>query len=449
MSTPELYRRHLQTLDDGLTRCLEQAARKELAVDGVLFHAGRTASYHADDEEIPFWPTPHFRRWVPLAGAEHVVLARPGRPPRVVEVRPRDFWFDTSPAPASYWQEAVEHAEVASFEEVAGATGSLDGIAYVGNSPAAAGELGIAAERVEPAVLMAPLDWYRSYKTDHEIDLLTHAARRAAAGHRAGRAAFAAGASEREIYWAYLQGAGQTERQLPFSIITALDHKAAILHYQHKRGPEAAPGNVLLLDAGAGCDGYASDITRTWVRPGAESAFQALVEGMDRLQRDLVAMVTPGRPFLELHLEAHRRIAELLVEVGALRAGAEQAVDRGLTRAFFPHGLGHHLGIQVHDVAGRQAGPEGGEVPPPEAHPFLRNTRILEAGHVVTIEPGVYFVPMLLEPLRESEDRALVDWHLVDLLVAHGGVRIEDDVVCTEAGAKDLTRPLIEGPRGR
>jgi Xaa-Pro dipeptidase len=449
VTTTELYRRHLEVLDGYLTRALEQAGRHGLALTGVLCHAGRAVPYHADDEMVPFWATPHFRRWVPLPDPEHVVLARPGEQPLVVEVRPKDFWFDSSPAPASYWQPAVRRAEVASFAEVAGVLGPLAGVAYLGNSPAAAAELGIPGELVEPQALLAPLDWYRAYKTEHEVALLSAAARRAGGGHRQARAAFDAGASEREIHWSYLQGTGQLERELPFGTITALDRKASILHYQGKRGPETAPGNVLLLDAGAGCDGYAADVTRTWVRPGADNAFQELVRGLDAVERDLVAMVTPGRPYLEIHLAAHQRVAELLIDLEIVKAGAEEAVERGVTRAFFPHGVGHQLGIQVHDVGGHQAGPEGGEVPPPADHPTLRNTRIVEEGHVVTIEPGIYFIPMLLEPLRQGDARPLVDWPLVDHLTPHGGVRIEDNVVCTARGPRDLTRPLIEGPRGK
>jgi Xaa-Pro dipeptidase len=158
-------------------------------------------------------------------------------------------------------------------------------------------------------------------------------------------------------------------------------------------------------------------------------------------------MVVPGRPYPESPLEAHRRVAQLLVEVGVLKGSAEEAVARRVTRAFFPHGVGHLLGIQVHDVGGRQASPEGGEVAPPDGH-VLRNTRTIEPGHVVTIEPGIYFIHLLLEPLRQGEAAHLVDWSLVDLLSPYGGLRIEDDVLATEAGARDLTRPKIEGPRG-
>jgi Xaa-Pro dipeptidase len=455
MNDLDLYRDHLETLDRILGDALEQAGRKGLPTDALVLHAGRLATYHADDELIPFRSTPHFRRWVPLEGPEHVVLARPGQVPKVVRVRPRDFWYDTSPPPEAYWEDAVEMDEVESFDEVAGALGDALGnparLAYLGPTPEAAETLGIPPERIEPEEVVAPLDWYRASKTPWEIARIREAAERAAGGHLAARDAFLEGRPEREIHWAYLRGSRHLETELPFPNIVALDAKAAILHYEHKRGFEAAPGKVLLCDAGGAFEGYTADLTRTWVRrdaPGMDEVFFELLHGMDAMQRKLVRGVRPGRPYLEIHVESHRLLAQLLAETGLVRSSPEEALERGVTRTFLPHGVGHHLGIQVHDVGGRQAGPEGGEVPPPEDYPALRNTRILEPGHVVTIEPGLYFIDMLLEPLQESDEGKLVDWERVDRLKEHGGIRIEDDVLCTEGEPEDLTRELVEGPRG-
>lgn len=444
----DLYRQHLSTLDGYLERSLDAARRQGLALEGVLFHAGRDRTYHADDNVVPFRGVPHFRRWCPMAGPEHLLLARPGRRPRVVRVRPRDYWHDTSPPPSSYWEEAVDLEEAPTYEEALEALGDLGAVAYVGDSPEAAGAAGIPEERAQPGALLAPLDWYRAYKTGHEVRQLRRAAVKAAAGHRAAREAFEAKATERQIHWAFVEGSDQMEIEIPYGTIVALDEKGAILHYQHKRGPETGPGSVLLLDAGAAFEGQAADITRTWARPGTDEAFVRLLEGVDALERELVEMVTPGRPYLEIHLRSHEAVGELLAEVGVIRCSGEEAVEKGLTRAFYPHGVGHHLGLQVHDVGGHQAGPDGGTVPPPEDHPFLRNTRVLEPGHYVTIEPGIYFIPMLLDPVREGQHESLVNWDLVDRLAPLGGIRIEDDVLCTEGAPRDLTRDLVAGPRG-
>ena len=126
-----------------------------------------------------------------------------------------------------------------------------------------------------------------------------------------------------------------------------------------------------------------------------------------------------------------------------MKVAAEDAMATGLTRAFYPHGLGHHLGLQVHDVAGRQAGPDGQDEAPPERYPNLRTTRDLEPRQVFTIEPGVYFIEMLLAPHRIGNMRSAVDWSLVQRLAAHGGARIEDNVAVTDDGHRNLTRAAL------
>ena len=134
----------------------------------------------------------------------------------------------------------------------------------------------------------------------------------------------------------------------------------------------------------------------------------------------------------------------MLHDLAITNVPGDEAVERRLTRAFLPHGVGHGLGLQVHEVGGHQATVRGGSNPPPDGH-VLRNTRTLEPGHLVTVEPGIYFVPMLLEPLRTGPDASAFDWDLIDALVPLGGIRIEDDVLCTDDGFEDLTREAIEG----
>jgi Xaa-Pro dipeptidase len=202
----------------------------------------------------------------------------------------------------------------------------------------------------------------------------------------------------------------------------------------------------LLIDAGASCRGYGSDITRTWA--AAPGIFATLVEGMHALQRQLCEAVAPGVDWRDLHLQAHRRVAALLGEAGVLRMPADEAVDRGISSAFLPHGLGHLLGIQVHDVAGFHASADSEPIPRPPGHPALRLTRRLEAGMVVTVEPGLYFIPKLLAPLRAGPHAAAVNWTLVDTLATCGGIRIEDDVLVTASGHDNLTRTAFADAGG-
>jgi Xaa-Pro dipeptidase len=107
---------------------------------------------------------------------------------------------------------------------------------------------------------------------------------------------------------------------------------------------------------------------------------------------------------------------------------------------FFPHGIGHLLGLQVHDVAGLAGDAAGREIPRPEGHPFLRLTRRLEPGFVVTIEPGLYFIELLLDAARSAGHGGRINWDAVERLRPYGGIRIEDDVACTPGEPENLTR---------
>jgi len=272
---------------------------------------------------------------------------------------------------------------------------------------------------------------------------MREAAQWAARGHRAVREGMAERRSERELHAAYLAAAGALEFDSPFGNIIGWDRNAAVLHYQSKSPARPSPGLTLLVDAGASFLGYASDVTRTYAAGGAHPAFREALDGMDRLELELASELRPGASYLELHRRAHRGVARILREIGVLRIGEDEALERKLTLPFFPHGLGHHLGLQVHDVGGRQAAPDGTLVPPPEDFPALRTTRPVEAGQVITVEPGLYFIPLLLEPLRAGPHCSDVDWELVDALTPHGGIRVEDDILVTADGPENLTRPLI------
>ena len=125
---------------------------------------------------------------------------------------------------------------------------------------------------------------------------------------------------------------------------------------------------------------------------------------------------------------------------GFVTCSSEAAVAGGISSAFFPHGLGHLIGLQVHDVAGFARDERGGTTPKPEGHPYLRLTRSLQPGMVTTIEPGLYFIDMLLEELKSKPAAKDVAWKKVDAFRKFGGIRIEDDVVCTEGDPVNLTR---------
>jgi Xaa-Pro dipeptidase len=225
---------------------------------------------------------------------------------------------------------------------------------------------------------------------------------------------------------------------MPYNNIVAYNENAAVLHYQHleRRAPE--PLRSLLIDAGAQFRGYASDITRT--HAACPGLYAELIDATDAAQLRLCDEIVAGKDYREVHLSAHRILGDVMHAIGLIRVTGEEALELGVTSVFFPHGIGHLLGLQVHDVGGVMGDLDGTPRQRPEGHPYLRLTRMLEPGVVVTVEPGIYFIDSLLGAAHAGERRAYIDWDMVEALRPFGGIRIEDNVATTESTPENMTR---------
>jgi Xaa-Pro dipeptidase len=312
----------------------------------------------------------------------------------------------------------------------------LSRAAYIGDAFDGLDDFRVGA--INPRPLLHRLDYLRAAKTPYELVCLREANRLGALGHVAAAAAFAAGASEFEIELAFLDACGLREQELPYNPIIALNASAAVLHYQVLEKEAPPERHSLLIDAGAEFGGYASDITRTYARTAGD--FAALVARMDEMQQSLCAGVRAGVDWRDVQLRAHELTAEVLRDADLVRCSTAEALDSGVTRVFLPHGIGHLLGLEVHDVGGLMRSPEGGEIERPEGHPYLRLTRVLESGFVVTMEPGIYFIPQLLQAARSDGRGRHINWSRVESLAHFGGIRIEDDLAVTPTGCDNLTR---------
>lgn len=438
-----LYLDHLATLQHQAEAALERTG-----FDTLLIASGIEKYAFLDDRPYLFQANPHFKHWLPLTNHPHSWLAvRPGKKPRVVYYQPDDYWHVPPSAPSGEWVDAVELVVLREPEEAAAALADCvtPRTAILGEADAAL--TGITPNNPEP--LLNLLHWARGVKTPYELEQMRAAQRRAVPGHNAARAAFLRGESEAGIHRAYLVATGHTDRDLPYTNIVGLNEHAAVLHYQYQDESPPVEMRSFLIDAGAQVNGYASDITRTWANTNVagHDEFAALIAAMEVEQLGLVAEVREGVDYRDIHLSTHRRIARVLRNAGIVNMSDEAMVAEGVTKPFFPHGIGHLLGLQVHDVGGFMASQDGGVADKPEGHRYLRLTRPLQAGMVVTIEPGLYFIPTLLRGLRSSPNAAAVDWDCVERLSRYGGIRIEDDVACRAAGAEpeNLTRDAFAG----
>jgi Xaa-Pro dipeptidase len=410
------------------------SALAECGFEALVIHSGAPPVLFLDDQDYPFKVNPHFKAWVPVTDNPHCALVYvPGKRPRLLFHRPEDFWHKPAELPQAAWSEAIDLTAVASEAQAAEHWGRLGRTAFIG--PVGAGEANIT---VNPPPLLARLHFDRAVKTDYELQCMRLASQLAARGHRAALEVFRRGGSEYQAHMAYLAACAQREEEMPYNNIVAFNENSAVLHYQHLQRDPPRDARSFLIDAGAQYRGYAADVTRTYAhKPGR---FGELIAAVERAQLALCAEITPGRDYREVHLSAHKRLGDVLHEVGLCKLAGQAALEAGLTSVFFPHGIGHLLGLQVHDVGGVMGDQSGKERERPEGHPYLRLTRRLEPGVVVTVEPGIYLIDSLLAKARADARRELIDWSVVEVLKPFGGVRIEDNVATRAGTPENLTR---------
>jgi len=281
----------------------------------------------------------------------------------------------------------------------------------------------------------------RAVKDDVELDFMRAAALCSRAGHLAALERARPGMSERalqiEIETAFLRAGAERPA---YGTIAATGANGAILH--GTPGTRTlAEGDLVLVDAGAEVAGYDSDVTRTWPVSKAFTAEQrALYDICLDVQQTAIAHLAPGVEYRDLHMQAALGIATGLVDFGLLRGKPEDLVERDAHALFLPHGLGHLIGLATHDVGGWTPGRARGERP---GLKFLRIDLPMQAGHVVTIEPGIYFVRALLtDPELRRKHHDDVNWAKADAMLEFGGIRIEDDVLVTEQGRDVLTAAI-------
>lgn len=279
--------------------------------------------------------------------------------------------------------------------------------------------------RVRPTIrngATAPQQWadpalslheLRLFKTPGELECMRRAAAISAAAHLACLRAARPGVHERELdalldYEFARRGASGAA----YTNIVAAGENACILHYIEKAA-ELRAGDLLLVDAGAEYECYASDVTRTYPIGGRFSPEQrALYELVLRVQKECIALVGPGRPFWGVHEHALAELSRGLIELGLLKGTLEEVLAQASYKRFYMHRTSHWLGLDVHDCGAYHVAGAG---------------RTLEPGMVLTVEPGLYIAP--------DDETVEPRWRGL-------GVRIEDDVLVTRDGHEVLTEAI-------
>jgi Xaa-Pro aminopeptidase len=307
--------------------------------------------------------------------------------------------------------------------------------------------LGVAPEETETEAsseLIRAVVNQRNVKGPEEIQEIEKAVATSVAMHEAAIAMARRGMMELEISAQVERIATAGGGGIAFPVIATINGQTLHNHYH---GNTLSDGDLFLLDAGAQTSsGYAGDLTTTFPVASRFSDRQRAVYGiMMKAYDDAVAALAPGTPNLDVHFTACRTIFEGMKELGIMRGDTESALEAGAHALVFPHGIGHMMGMDVHDMESlgeKEVGYGGKEKSTTFGLKSLRLARPLEPGFVLTIEPGIYFIPQLIDRWREEGRHAhFIDYDEADKWRDFGGVRNEEDFLITEEGARRL------GPR--
>jgi Xaa-Pro dipeptidase len=429
-----LYKAHFNHL-----RKIYDDTINKLGYDKLIVHSGDTKLRFQDDLPASFFVNISFKALVPLLDAPNSwIVWRVGKTPRLLIYQPRDYWHAVPKIEERYWSNYFEITAVTEPGQAKALLGNTKNTAFLGESLSYFNHWDVGQRN--PTALLSMLHWHRSFKTDYEVECIAVANQISFTGHQAARNAFFAGGSELEISLAFQQGCSQSEEQLAYPSIVGIDQHAAILHYwgrSHKR-VKNRQRHSLLIDAGAGCNGYAADITRTYAYQSG--LFAEMILELDQVQLGLVQEHRIGCRYIDVHQMMLHQVLELLCNFDLVLERADNLPDTRIADYFLPHGIGHFLGLQVHDVGSNQADSSGALVQPDKRNPKFKMLRPIERSHVVTVEPGLYFIDLLLKDLSTSQYRKLINWPLIEELKPSGGIRIEDNIVITESGPRNLTR---------
>ncbi|XP_043589455.1 xaa-Pro dipeptidase isoform X3 [Bombus pyrosoma] len=303
---------------------------------------------------------------------------------------------------------------------------------------------GINQFKVDNKILYPEICECRVIKSPQEIEVLEYVIKVSSDAHKSimqmvkpGFAEFQAEAA----FMHYVYSIGGC-RHVSYTCICGSGHNASILHYGHAGAPNNKVinnGDMCLFDMGGNYCGYAADITCSFPVNGKFTEDQKMIYNAVLAARDAVMdAAKPNILWTDMHLLANKTMLSSLKSGGLLVGDVDEMMKAGLHEVFQPHGLGHFMGLDVHDVGGYLPGhPERSSAPGLRK---LRTSRVLLAGMVLTIEPGCYFIDCLLDAaLKNPNQSKFIVAEELKRFRGWGGVRIEDDVLITETGVRNLT----------
>ncbi|QYT02655.1 Aminoacylproline aminopeptidase [Trichoderma simmonsii] len=460
-----------------------KVAQKLGVSDGIIYLPGQPENNYEDSDQGP--PLRQRRYFYYLSGAnfhdcfvtyeirtDALILWIPYVEPRQV------LWFgstpDTAKAKQLYDVDEVRYSsQLHKFFESRLSSPTVLYVLHEDQTPAVAKGTKV---KVNSWMLQPAMDRARCIKDEYEIAMIRRANDVSSAGHRKVAEMLLRLTNEREIeaiFQAVCTARGA--RSQAYSIIAGSGVNASTLHYDENNQPLEGK-ELVVLDAGCEWQCYASDVTRTLPIKGRFSTKGAAIYNLvQTMQEECISKIKPGVQFYQLHLHAAAVAVVGLLKLGILKGDIGEVTKAGTVTAFFPHGLGHHVGLEVHDVPGSlplmtllNLGLDGGKRQMINAEALtkmsaamrlgdgetatarakaLKERQVLEPNMIVTVEPGIYFCREYIEGyyLANPDHAKFINKDVLEGYYTVGGCRIEDDILVTEDGYENLT----SAPKGQ
>ncbi len=300
---------------------------------------------------------------------------------------------------------------------------------------------GVAADEALITKVREAYKHARRPKEPGEIELMKRCAAATAAGYAALQPWLRPGVSERrlqiELEAEYFRHGAQTTG---YDTIVGVGAQSAVFHGSPSPDRHARAGDFILIDSGAQLDRYVIDVTRTYIADAPDGFHRELYQAVLGAQMRACERCRPGAEWKDIHFSTAVDMTSSLVAMGLLRGDPAGLVEREAHMLFFPHGIGHMVGLGVRDAGGLEPGRTRDPRPSLRA---LRMDLILRPGYIVTVEPGLYFIPAILnDPVRRKKFHDSVNWELAEKHLGLGGVRIEDNILVTEDAPVNLTAAI-------
>lgn len=439
--------RHRRTTVENLKNALKLTSSDK----GFIFlSAGLTNARNDTDRELPFRPESNFFyiTGVENSGSAVIIDINSLITTLIVQYIDPDtaVWIGTPPSLSNFKEKysvnnVIYDTEFTNFAQKTIGSSKIYTLPTTDKTLLKNAELPFDIESLSEAIHEA-----RVFKNSEEIAIMRHINHISSSAHDSVMKEASKFKSEREaaalfLYKTSVLGASQ----LAYETIAAASTRSAILHYIDNNRRIGSTSEYLLLDAGAEFHCYASDITRTYPVGGKFTAqTRNIYEIVLETQKAVIRKIKPGVLWEDLHRYSVKLIGEGLIAIGIIKVDIDIALKNFIPQLFMPHGIGHFLGLDVHDVGGYPKGVE--RINEPSIR-YLRVRRELKVGMVLTVEPGLYFIDELLSEARQnSKIKDMIDWNILDDYKHVGGVRIEDNIHVTESGYDNLTTAIKEIP---